>query len=107
MFSLMFFSAIPHNEGTHVKYFTKGREVYEEYYGYFIKCSDIFDILHKPIMHAKMIDWLRTEDSEQTASWWARHWTGPWTLADCGYANCTHQNHQEGSWRPLKRGTGC
>jgi hypothetical protein len=58
-------------------------------------------------MHAKMIDWLRTEDSEQTANWWARYWTGPWTLADCGYANCTHQNHQEGSWRPLKRGTGC
>ena len=58
-------------------------------------------------MHAKMIDWLRTADSDQTADWWKRYWTGPWTLADCGYGNCTHQNHQEGSWRPLKRGTGC
>ena len=28
-------------------------------------------------------------------------------LADCGYGNCTHQNHQEGKWRPVKRGTGC
>jgi hypothetical protein len=100
-------SAIPYNEGTHVKYFTKGREVYDEYYGYFIRCSDIFDERHKPIMQAKMIDWLRTADSDQTADWWERYWTGPWTLADCGYGNCTHQNHQEGSWRPLKRGTGC
>ena len=67
-----FLSAIPYNEGTHVKYFTKGREVYDEYYGYFIRCSDIFDERHKPIMQAKMIDWLRTADSDQT-----------WTLADC------------------------
>ncbi len=55
----MVFPAIPYNEGTHLKYFTKGRDVYEEYYGYFIRCSDIFDLRHKPIMHAKMIDWLR------------------------------------------------
>ncbi len=88
---------------------TKGREVYDEYYGYFIRCSDIFDPRHKPIIHAKMIDWLRATDSDETADWWARYWTGPWTLADYGYGNCARQNHQEGSWRPqaLKRGTGC
>ncbi len=66
-------SAIPYNEGTHVKYFTKGREVYDEYYGYFIRCSDIFYQRHKPIMHARMIDWLRATDSNQTADWWARY----------------------------------
>ncbi len=31
-----FLSAILYNEGTHVKYFTKGKDVYKEYYGYFI-----------------------------------------------------------------------
>ena len=81
--------------------------MYEEYYGYFIRCSEIFDPRHKSVMHDKMIDWLRTTDSDETADWWKTYWTGPWTLADCGYGNCTHQNHQEGSWRPLKRGTGC
>ncbi len=62
-----FLSAIPYNEGTHVKYFTKGRDVYEEYYGYFIRCSEIFDPKHKSVMHAKMINWLRTADSDETA----------------------------------------
>ncbi len=57
-----FLSAVPYNEGTHVKYFIKGRDVYEEYYGNFIRCSEIFDPTHKPVMHAKMIDWLRTTD---------------------------------------------
>ncbi len=100
-------SDILYNEGAQVKYFSKGREVYEENYGYFIRCSGIFDPRHTPIMHSKMIDWLRITDSDETADWWARYWMGPWTLADCGYGNCSHQNHQEGSWRPLKRGTGC
>ncbi len=54
-----------------------------------------------------MIDWLRATDSDETADWWARYWTGPWTLEDCCYGNCSHQNHQEGSWLPLKRETGC
>ncbi len=81
-------SAIPYNKGTLDKYFTKGREVYDEYYGYFIRCSAIFDERHKPIMQAKMIDWLRTLDSDQTADWWKRYWTGPWTLVDCGYGFC-------------------
>jgi hypothetical protein len=102
-----FLSAILYSEGMHFKYFTKGRDVYEEYYGYFIQCSEILDPRHKPVMHAKMIYWLSKTDSDETADWWACYWTGPWTLADCCYCNCTHQNHQEGSWWPLKRGTEC
>jgi hypothetical protein len=35
------------------------------------------------------------------------HWQGQWTLTDCGYANCTHQNSKEGTWRPVLSGTGC
>ena len=58
-------------------------------------------------MWDKMDTFLRTKDSARTADWWKRYWRGPWTLADCGYGNCTHQNHQEGKWRPVKRGTGC
>ncbi len=36
-----------------------------------------------------------------------KYWQGLWTLADCCYANCTHQNSQEGTWRPDRRWTGC
>jgi hypothetical protein len=50
---------------------------------------------------------LRTRDSDRCADWWMNYWQGPWTLADYGYANCTHQNSQEGTWRPVRRGTGC
>ncbi len=32
-YKVLYPAAIPYNEGTHLKYFTKGREVYEEYYG--------------------------------------------------------------------------
>jgi hypothetical protein len=100
-------AAIPYNTGSHLKYFTKGREVYDEYYGYMLRCSSIWDIRHKEIMWEKMVHFLRTADSDRTAEWWRKHWQGPWTLGDCGYANCTHQNHQEGKWRPVRRGTGC
>ena len=72
-----------------------------------IRCSAIFDPRHKEVMWDKMDTFLRTKDSARTADWWKRYWRGPWTLADCGYGNCTHQNHQEGKWRPVKRGTGC
>ena len=58
-------------------------------------------------MFGKMVDLLRTNDSDAAADWWAKYWTRPFTLADCGYGNCTHQNHQEGKWKPIKRGTGC
>ena len=63
---------------------------------------------------AKMVEWLRENDSEECAVWWEKFWTpfrdprrGAYTLADCGYVSCTHQNSQEGKWRPVKRGTGC
>ena len=81
--------------------------MYDEYYGYMLRCSSIWDIRHKEIMWEKMVHFLRTADSDRTAEWWRKHWQGPWTLGDCGYANCTHQNHQEGKWRPVRRGTGC
>ena len=68
----------------------------------------------KPVMMTKMVEWLRQNDSEECAVWWERYWTpfhdprrGAYTLADCGYVSCTHQNSQEGKWRPVKRGTGC
>jgi hypothetical protein len=32
---------------------------------------------------------------------------GALTLAGCGYVSCTHQNSQEGKWKPIKRGIGC
>ena len=54
-----------------------------------------------------MVEWLREFDGERAASWWEKNWKRPFTLADCGYGNCTHQNHQEGKWKPIKRGTGC
>ncbi len=66
------------------------------------------------MMMAKMVDWLSTNDSEECALWWEKYWTpahdpsrGAITLADCGYVSCTHQNSQEGKWRPIKRGTEC
>jgi hypothetical protein len=90
-----------------LKFFTKGREVYEEYYGFMLRGSAIFDLRHKPIMWDKMDTFLRVRDSARTADWWKRYWRQAWTLADCGYGNCTHQKHQEGRWRPVKRGTGC
>jgi hypothetical protein len=102
-----FCSAIPFNQGSHLKYFTKGKAVYDEYYGLLLRCSSIFNVYHKPIMYQKMIEYLRTNDSDRTADWWAKHWQVNFTLADCGIGNCTHQNHQEGNWRPVKRGTGC
>jgi hypothetical protein len=74
-----------------------------------IRCSSIRDIWHKPIMWAKMVRFLRTADSDRTAGWCCRYLQGPWTLrvGDCYYGNCTHQCHQEGTWRPVRRGTGC
>ncbi len=32
-------AAIPYNSGTHVKYFARGKEVYDQYYGYLIRIS--------------------------------------------------------------------
>ncbi len=58
-------------------------------------------------MWGKMVHFLRTRDSDQCADWWMNYRQGQWTLADCCYANCTHQNSQEGTWRPVWRGTGC
>ena len=107
-------TAIPFNTGTHVKYFSKSNEVYEQYYGYLIRISAQHVPKFKPVMMAKMVEWLRQNDSEECAVWWERYWTpfhdprrGAYTLADCGYVSCTHQNSQEGKWRPVKRGTGC
>ncbi len=31
-------AAIPYNTGTHLKYFTKGKEVYDEYYPLVLRC---------------------------------------------------------------------
>jgi hypothetical protein len=76
-------TAIPYNTGSHLKYFIKGREVYDEYYGYMLRCSSIWDLRHKPIMWAKMVHFPRTADSDRTAEWWRKHWQGPWTLGDC------------------------
>ena len=45
---------------------TKGREVYDEYYGYMLRCSAIFYPAHKEIMYDKMIHFLRTKDSDST-----------------------------------------
>ena len=41
-------------------------------------------------MWAKMVEFLRKADSDLCAEWWQKNWQGPWTLGDCGYANCTH-----------------
>ncbi len=76
----------------HLKYFTKGRKGYEEYYGYMLRSSAIFDLRHKHIMWDRMDTFLRVKDSDRTADWWKRYWRKAWTLADCGYGNCTHQN---------------
>ena len=54
-----------------------------------------------------MVAWLHEHDGERTALWWQKKRTRPFTLADCRYGNCTHQNHQECKWKPIKRGTGC
>jgi hypothetical protein len=35
-------AAIPYNSGTHVKYFARGKEVYDQYYGYLIRIYDLF-----------------------------------------------------------------
>jgi hypothetical protein len=80
-------AAIPYNTGTHLKYFTKGREVYDEYYPLVLRCSSIWDLRHKPFMWEKVVHFLRTRDSDRCADWWMNYWQGPWTLADCGYAN--------------------
>ncbi len=79
--------AITYNQGTYLKYFAKGREVYDEYYGLLLCCSSIFDPSHKDIIFGKMEEWLRTNDSYGAADWWAKYWTRPFTLADCGYGN--------------------
>ena len=81
--------------------------MYDEYYPLVLRCSSIWDLRHKPFMWEKVVHFLRTRDSNRCADCWMNYWQGPWTLADCGYANCTHQNSQEGTWRPVKRGTGC
>ena len=109
-------AAIPYNSGTHVKYFARpgGKEVYDHYYGYLIRISAQHVPSFKPVIIAKMVDWLRTNDSEECALWWEKYWTpvhdprrSAITLADCGYVSCTHQNSQEGKWKPIKRGAGC
>ncbi len=72
--------------------------MYHEYYGYMLRLS-VWDPLHKAIMWEKMVTVLQSGVEN--------HWQGPLTLSDCGNANCTHQCHQEGKWRPVLRGTGC
>ncbi len=57
-------------------------------------------------MWAKIVQFVRTAVSDRTAEWWSRFWQGPWTLDNAWYANCTHQNHKEGKWRPIRRWTG-
>jgi hypothetical protein len=63
-------AAIPYNSGTHVKYFAGGKEVYDQYYGHLICISAKHVPAFKPVMMAKMLDWLRTNDSEECALWW-------------------------------------
>ena len=62
----MIWAAIPYIEGTHLKYFTEGREVYDEYYGLMVRCSAIFDLRHEEVMWDKMDAFLRTKDSDRT-----------------------------------------
>jgi hypothetical protein len=64
----------------HLKYFTKGKELYEEYYPLVLRCSSIWDLLHKPIMcHVgKIFHFLRTRDSNRCANWWMNYWQGQW-----------------------------
>ncbi len=96
MVSLTFYvAAVSNNKGTHLKYSAKGKEVNDECYGLLLRCPSIYDPLHKEIMDEKMEEWLRTNDSDGAANRWAKYWTRPLTSADCGYGNCTHQNHQE------------
>ncbi len=72
-----------------------------------LRSSAIFDLQNKPIMWENMDTFLRVKESARTADRWKRYWRQALTLADCVHGNCTHQNHQEGRWRPVKRGTGC
>ncbi len=87
-------AAIPYNSETHVKYFARGKDVYDQYYGYLIRISVQHVPSFKPVMMAKMVNWLRTNDSEECtvecALWWEKYWTpvhdprrGAITLADC------------------------
>ena len=55
--------------------------MYDVYYGYMIRCSSLWDVRHKPIMWAKMVEFLRKADSDRCAEWWQKNWQGPWTLA--------------------------
>ena len=58
--SLTFYvQVIPYSQGTHLKYFAKGRDVYDEYYGLLLRCSSKFDPSHKEIMYEKMEEWVR------------------------------------------------
>jgi hypothetical protein len=114
MMTVLFATAIPFNTGTHIKYFVKGKEVFDEYYCYLIRISAQHVPEYKPIIIAKMVDWLRVNDSEKCALWLEKYWTpvhdhrrGSITLAGCCYVCCTHQNSQGGAWKPIKRGTGC
>jgi hypothetical protein len=68
------------------------------------------------MMIAKMVDWLRTNNSEECALWWEKYWTPAHdpsreaiTLTDCGlrYVSCIHKNSEGGKWKPIKRGPGC
>ncbi len=69
-------AAIPFNPGRHLKYFTKDKEVWEEYHGYMIRSPAIFHLLHKEILcdhHCDEMDiFLRFMDSARTADWWKR-----------------------------------
>ncbi len=78
-------AAIPCNSGTHVK----ARRFTTNIYGYLIRISAQHVCAFKPVMMAKMVDWLRTNDSEEYALWWEKYWApahdprrGAITLAD-------------------------
>ncbi len=87
--------AISYNSGTHLNYFARGKEVYSQYYGYLIRIPAQHVPAFNPVMMAKMVDWLRTSDSEECALWWEKYWTSvhdpcrlnaevqlPWLIVD-------------------------
>ena len=53
--AMFFIAAIPCDSGTHVKYFAKGKKVYDEYYGLLIRISAQHVGAFKVIMMEKMV----------------------------------------------------
>jgi hypothetical protein len=49
---------VPWLEEWYLKYITKGKVVYDEYYNDVLRCSLLWDILPKPIISAKMVHFL-------------------------------------------------